>query len=145
MSTALPAAFTPASLDYVALLPVLIVFGAAMLGVLVEAFLPRSARYAVHVGITLVGLVAAMGALAFGAVSHRVATAGLAGVGGAVKGSVIIDGPTLFLQATILLFALLAALSLAERFGGWGPMPLPRWVLPRRARLRRLRLARSGR
>ena len=41
MSTALPAAFTPASLDYVALLPVLIVFGAAMLGVLVEAFLPR--------------------------------------------------------------------------------------------------------
>ena len=81
MSTALPAAFTPASLDYVALLPVLIVFGAAMLGVLVEAFLPRSARYAAHVGITLVGLVAAMGALAFGAVSHRVATAGLAGVG----------------------------------------------------------------
>jgi len=120
VSTALPAAFTPASLDYVALLPVLIVFGAAMLGVLVEAFLPRSARYAVHVGITLVGLVAAMGALAFGAVSHRVATAGLAGVGGAVKGSVIIDGPTLFLQATILLFALLAALSLAERFGGVG-------------------------
>ncbi len=117
---ALPAAFTPASLDYVALAPVLIVFGAAMLGVLVEAFVPRHSRYPAHVGITLVGLVVALGALAFGAIGRPVATAGLLSVGGSVKGSVIVDGPTLFLQATILLFAVLAALSLAERFGGVG-------------------------
>ena len=120
MTTALSAAFTPATMDYVALLPVLIIFSAAMIGVLIEAFMPRTSRYAAHVAVTLVGVAAALVALAFGAVTHRVGTAGLPGLGGVVKGSVIIDGPTLFLQAAILVFALLAALTLAERFGGVG-------------------------
>jgi len=69
VTTALSAAFTPATLDYVALLPVLIIFSAAMLGVLVEAFVPRTSRYLAQVTITLVGIVAAMAALAFGAVT----------------------------------------------------------------------------
>jgi len=120
VTTALAAAFTPASIDYVAVLPMLIVFGAAMLGILVEAFAPRHVRYAANVAITLVGIVAALAALAFGSVGHRVSTAGLASVGGSVAGSVVIDGPTLFIQATILVFALLAGLTYAERLGGRG-------------------------
>ena len=105
MTTALSAAFTPATLDYVALLPVLIIFSAAMLGVLVEAFVPRTSRYLAQVTITLVGIVAAMAALAFGAVTHRVSTAGIAGFNGTVKGSVVIDGPALFLQGALLLMS----------------------------------------
>ncbi|MBK8468588.1 MAG: NADH-quinone oxidoreductase subunit NuoN [Candidatus Phosphoribacter sp.] len=124
MSTAVlgaaPAVFTPATLDYVALLPVLIVLGAAVVGVLVEAFVPRTSRYAAQVWVTLLSLVAALLALVLGAVNHQVGTAGLSQVGGTVKGSVVVDGPTLFLQGTILVFALLGALSLSERLGGVG-------------------------
>ena len=47
------------SVEYGLLSPMLIVFGAAIAGVLVEAFVPRERRYAVQVVLSLVGLVAA--------------------------------------------------------------------------------------
>ena len=50
----LTTAFVPTKINYGAVLPMLVVFGAAMLGVLVEAFLPRTLRYAAQVGVALV-------------------------------------------------------------------------------------------
>ncbi len=111
--------FTAASLDYVALLPLLVMLGAAIIGVLIEAFVPRRRRYVAQIFVVLVGLIGSLAALALGAVNHQVATAGLS-VGDFVQGSVVVDGPTLFLQAVILLFALLAALNFGERLGGVG-------------------------
>ena len=52
--------FTTPSVDYWLTSPMLIVFGAAILGVLVEAFTPRRPRFSIQVGITLVGLVGAL-------------------------------------------------------------------------------------
>ena len=112
--------FTPASLNYQALLPLLVIFGVATLGVLVEAFVPRRARYVVQVSLTLVGIVAAFLCLVLVSVNHQAQTAGIVGVAGTVLGSVVIDGPALFMQGTILLFALLGVLTMAERLGGVG-------------------------
>src|SRR5262249_12579701 len=47
-------------LNYAALAPMLILFGAAALGVLVEAFLPRGRRYLVQLPLSVVALVAAL-------------------------------------------------------------------------------------
>ena len=118
--TATPAAFTTATVDVVALLPLLIVFGGALLGVLVEAFVPRASRFQTQVVLTVVVLVGALVALAVGAVNHRGTTAGTAGSDGILRGAVVIDGPALFIQSIILLFALLAVFTYAERLGGVG-------------------------
>ncbi len=116
------ATFAAASIDYVAVLPMLIVFGAAVLGVLVEAFVSRASRFTTQLTLTILALLGALAAIAFGAVNHQVSTAGVApAAGGSVTGAVVIDGPALFLQAVILVFAFLAALSLFERLGGVGP------------------------
>ncbi|MEU2001759.1 NADH-quinone oxidoreductase subunit NuoN [Rhodococcus sp. NPDC019627] len=92
-------------IEYGQLSPMLIVFGVAVAAVLVEAFLPRRARYTSHLVLSLGGLAAAF-----------VAVVLLAGTrSSAVMGAVIIDGPTLFLQGTILLVSIPAILLIAER------------------------------
>ena len=58
--TSLPTEFQVAQVDYAAIAPMLIVFGGAIVGVLVEAFAPRSIRYAAQVGLSVVTLVAAL-------------------------------------------------------------------------------------
>ena len=99
-----PALPTP-DIEYGQLSPMLIVFGVAVAAVLVEAFLPRRARYTSHLVLSLGGLAAAF-----------VAVVLLAGTrSSAVMGAVIIDGPTLFLQGTILLVSIPAILLIAER------------------------------
>ncbi|MET9284972.1 NADH-quinone oxidoreductase subunit NuoN [Nocardia beijingensis] len=105
-STATLAASVPApSIEYGALSPMLIVFGAAVLGVLAEAFVARRYRYATHLVLSVAGLVAAL-----------IAVALLAGTEiAAVAGAVAIDGVTLFLQGTILVVSLLGILFIAER------------------------------
>ncbi|WP_101948816.1 NADH-quinone oxidoreductase subunit NuoN [Mycobacterium sp. 3519A] len=98
------------TVEYGLLSPMLIVLGVAVLGVLVEAFLPRQRRYAAQLVLSLGGLAAAF-----------VAVVGLArdlggGVGRtAVMGAIAVDAPTLFLQATILLVGVLGILLIAER------------------------------
>ena len=52
--------FVKPSVEYFELWPLLVVFGVACLGVVVEAFLPRSIRYPAQVGLALVGLVLAL-------------------------------------------------------------------------------------
>ncbi|HEX7827158.1 MAG TPA: NADH-quinone oxidoreductase subunit N, partial [Mycobacterium sp.] len=51
---------TPPSVEYWLLLPMLIVFGVAVIGVLLEAFLPRGARYRVQLALAIGGQLAAL-------------------------------------------------------------------------------------
>ncbi|HEX6470576.1 MAG TPA: NADH-quinone oxidoreductase subunit NuoN [Streptosporangiaceae bacterium] len=95
-------------IEYGRIAPILIVLGAACAGVLVEALAPRGRRYWAQVQIALLGLVAAFAwtiALAVAGRQHHVAAMGALGV----------DGPTLFIQGTILVLALLSLLLIAER------------------------------
>jgi NADH-quinone oxidoreductase subunit N len=98
------------SIEYFLLSPMLIVFGVAVAGVLVEAFVPRRFRYGAQVTLTFAGLVAAFVAVLL------VADTIWAGRP-AVLGAVAIDPTTLFLQGTVLLVAMLAVIFMAERTG----------------------------
>jgi NADH-quinone oxidoreductase subunit N len=93
-------------LEYGALAPMLIIFGAAVLGVIIEAFVKASLRPSIQLAIATGSVV-----LAFAQILRlrgaETATA-------AVK-SVIIDGPVLFMQGTILVLALLGLLLIADR------------------------------
>jgi NADH-quinone oxidoreductase subunit N len=108
--------FTAPKVDYRATLPMLVVFGAALVGVLVEAFAPRAQRFLIQAGLTVVGLAGALAAVVVqAATGTAVETAGIARDDGVVLGSVVIDRPALFLQGTILALALLATLTMSER------------------------------
>ena len=97
------------SFAYPLLAPVLAVFVAALVGVLVEAFAPRRGRHGIQVGVALAGLVAALVFVVLAADDTKASTAAKA---------VVIDGPTLFLQGTIAVLAALGILTMAERFVG---------------------------
>jgi NADH-quinone oxidoreductase subunit N len=98
-------------IEYTQLSPVLIVFGAAVLGVLVEAFLPRRQRYVAEVAIAVVGLLGAFGTILYlAADGYATDKARLVAMG-----AVAVDGPALFLQGTIVLVALIAIFTFAER------------------------------
>jgi NADH-quinone oxidoreductase subunit N len=95
-------------IDYQAIAPMLVLFGAACVGVLFEALLPRWARYGAQLGLSIVGLAAALVlvVLQFGDVDFATITAGRA---------IAVDGPTLFLQGTIIALGLVALLLISER------------------------------
>ena len=93
------------SISYSGLLPVLIVLGAACLGVLVEAFVPRASRWAVQTGLAILALAAALVAVVLVAGRSELTAAG----------ALAVDGPALFLQGTLLVLGLLSVLLLAER------------------------------
>jgi NADH-quinone oxidoreductase subunit N len=97
------------SIEYFLLCPMLIVFGIAVVGVLAEAFLPRNFRYASQVTLALAGLIAAF--VADIAVSRSLPASGRS----AVLGAVAIDRPTLYLQGTVVLVAVMAVIFIAER------------------------------
>jgi len=89
---------------------VLIVFGVAMVGILVEAFAPRKHRYTLR---------CCWRCWAWPPPS-RDRGAGRAGYGTtkahiAAMGAVAVDGPALFLQGTILLVGIVAVFTFAER------------------------------
>src|ERR1700753_3152334 len=97
------------SVEYFLLCPMFIVFGVAVAGVLVEAFVPRRIRYLAQVTLALGGLVAAF--IAVIVVARSVAPSGQS----AVLDTMAIDRPTLFLPGTILLVAMMAVIFIAER------------------------------
>ncbi len=110
--TLLTAAPAPApSIEYALTSPMLIVFGAAVLAVLIEAFVPRPARYRVQLVLSLGSVVAALAAVIALAASDASART-------AIQGAVAIDGLTLATQATLLVAALPALALMAER--RWG-------------------------
>jgi len=94
-------------LSLAALAPLLFIFGAACVGVLVEAFAPRDVRQPIQVALALVGTLGALASTIVLAVSDDpMVTAG---------GALAVDGPGLFLQATIAGLGALAILLFAER------------------------------
>jgi NADH-quinone oxidoreductase subunit N len=101
-----PAPFVAPHVEFGKLSPMLVVFGAATVGVLVEAFAPRAARYRAQVTLTLLALAAAFAAVI---ALHNAPT------GVVAQGAVAIDKTTLFLQGTILIIAFIGVLVIAER------------------------------
>jgi NADH-quinone oxidoreductase subunit N len=93
------------SIDYAALAPILIMLGAALVGVLVEAFVPRRRRNAAQLALALLAVLAALTMVILNA-DDRLLTAGQA---------IAVDGPTLFLQGAILVLATMALLLIGER------------------------------
>lgn len=102
-------------IDYAALLPMLILFGAACVGVLIEAFIPKSVR-------NIFQLVLSLGAVA-AALFYVVQRSGKVTVGNAATagGAIVVDKAGLFLQGALLVLGFVALLVFGERtleFGG---------------------------
>ncbi|MFF8314110.1 NADH-quinone oxidoreductase subunit NuoN [Streptomyces lydicus] len=98
-------------IEYAQLSPTLIVLGAAVIGVLIEAFVPRAARYYSQLLLSLVALAAAFAAV----IGLAAAGFGSSKAHIAAMGAIAVDGPALFLQGTILLVSLIAVFTFAER------------------------------
>ena len=113
LTLAVAAIDTP-SVSYKALAPILIVLGAALLGVIVEAIVPRRERFNIQLLVTLAGLVGGFVAVAL-LHGTRVATPSPVGNDPSFAGSLGVDGVGLFLQGSILILAIMAALLVAER------------------------------
>jgi NADH-quinone oxidoreductase subunit N len=97
--------FEVPTIEYAALAPILIVLGGAVVSVLLEAFLPLRSRRPIQLMLTFATLVAAFAFVIFQRETRAVVA----------EGSVAVDGPTLFMQGTILVLAFIAALVMAER------------------------------
>ncbi|BFU47490.1 NADH-quinone oxidoreductase subunit NuoN [Krasilnikovia sp. MM14-A1004] len=92
-------------IDYRALSPMLILFGVACVGVLLEALVPRRARHAVQLSLALLACLAAF-IMVIAERGTRAVTIGTA---------VAIDGTTLFLQGAILVLGAVSLLLIGER------------------------------
>ncbi|MDP9428183.1 MAG: NADH-quinone oxidoreductase subunit NuoN [Actinomycetota bacterium] len=93
------------ALSLAALAPLLCVFGAACVGVLVEAFAPRETRHPVQVAVALAGTLGGL-VTSLLLAGERQVTAG---------GALAVDGAAVFLQATIAGLGALSLLLFAER------------------------------
>ena len=101
----MPLEITSPVLSYGPIAPLLIVFGAAIVSVLVEAFVSSARRREVQIGVCSLGLVGAF-----------VSVVLLAGTNELVFAKAIaVDGPTLFLQGTLAVLGLASILLLSER------------------------------
>ncbi|MCW2757054.1 MAG: nuoN [Nocardioidaceae bacterium] len=100
---------------YSVLLPILIVLGVAVLGVLVEAFVPRGRRYAIQTVLAGAGLVAA--AVDVVLVTRQLDLFADKPKTGQIvaEGALAVDGPTLFTWGLILALSFLGVLLFAER------------------------------
>jgi NADH-quinone oxidoreductase subunit N len=111
--------FSKPTIEYAELWPLLVVFGVAVLGVLVEAFLPRERRHNVQVGLTGLGLVVALaGSIYVGTGLDKLRGAGdavLARGQLAAQGTLVVDGPTVFLWGLVLVFSIAGVALFAER------------------------------
>ena len=107
--------FTAPHIEYYLVAPLLIVLGAATLGVLVEAFVPRPRRYLVQT--VLAGLALLVASADTVLVVRRVGLfADKPRVGQVVaEGALAVDGPTLFLWGLVLGLSFLSVLLFAER------------------------------
>ncbi len=103
--------FTLPHLDYKALMPMLIMLGAAIVGVLVEAFVPRPQRRMTQFLLAAAAIVAAFVFVVINANGFTATNRGTVTADRAVS----IDGPALFLQGALLVMGLIALLLVAER------------------------------
>ncbi len=108
-------AFNRPHIDYGKLSPLLIVFGVALVGVLVEAFAPRDRRYVIQTAVSIVGLAAALAAVVVVGLNVQ-SNHGGASLGSVeAMGAIAVDGPSLFIWGTVLIFSLMSVLLFAER------------------------------
>lgn len=98
-------AFVAPSIAWSQIAPVAIVLGAGAIGVLVEAFAPRTRRRPIQLVLTAVALLSAFVMVVLADGTFEVV----------MSGAYAADGPTRFLQAVILVTAAVAALFMAER------------------------------
>ncbi|MCL2784578.1 MAG: NADH-quinone oxidoreductase subunit NuoN [Propionibacteriaceae bacterium] len=101
-------------LDYLLLAPFLIVLGAACVGILVEAFVPRGGRFYTQVVVSVLGLVSALGVILWrwGSDGQGLIDPWKDNI---VTGTLIIDGPAQVFWTIIFGFGLIAVISFAER------------------------------
>ncbi|MET1059358.1 MAG: NADH-quinone oxidoreductase subunit N, partial [Nocardioides sp.] len=107
--------FSKPGIGYAEVWPLLLIFGVACAGVLVEAFTPRARRYVVQVVLSLAGLgVAFVGTVMIGL--NLTERAGGAAQGSSIaEGAIAVDGPAVFMWGLILLLAVGGVLLFAER------------------------------
>jgi NADH-quinone oxidoreductase subunit N len=98
--------FTPPAISYTRIAPVLVVTVAALIGVLLDAFLDQRYRWTAQVATALAGLLGGLIAVIVLADSPWRITA---------AGAVVVDGATLFVQGTVLVVAIAAVLLAADR------------------------------
>ncbi|CAM3979758.1 NADH-quinone oxidoreductase subunit NuoN [Janibacter anophelis] len=109
MPPTVPAAFEAVEISYWALSPMIVLLVGAFVGVLVEAFAPRGSKHLAQVGVSVVTILLALGALLFMIGDEAGVTVG---------GTVAVDGPTRFMQGALLVLGLLGLLVMADRLGG---------------------------
>src|SRR3712207_1644905 len=111
--------FDKPTVEYAELWPMLVVFGVACLGVIVEAFVPRERRYLTQSGLALLGRVAALAGSVYVGLeldalrdtADNVVARGTI----AMEGTLVVDGPAVFIWGLILVFAIGGVLLFAER------------------------------
>jgi NADH-quinone oxidoreductase subunit N len=107
--------FVKPGIEYAELWPLLVVFGVACAGVLVEAFTPRRLRYPIQSVLALLGIVVAfVGTVVVGMRLDEVGDGAARGLVVA-EGAFAVDGPTVFLWGLILLISFCGVLLFAER------------------------------
>jgi NADH-quinone oxidoreductase subunit N len=97
------------AINYPAIMPILIILGAACLGVLFEAFLPRHQRWPAQVGLTLLAIAGSGVALAT-YLTDAPAQGELT-----LSNTIAVDRPALFLWGTLLALSVGAVLMIADR------------------------------
>ena len=97
--------FTAPVLNYTLLSPMLILLAGALIGVLVEAFVSKALRPIVQLSITIGTLVLSLAQL--WRIRNEESTS-------AAMGSVVIDGPAILLQASILIISIISVFLIAD-------------------------------
>lgn len=96
---------TVPEMNWLELLPIVVVLGAGVVGVIFEAFSPRKWRRPIQLVLTFGALIGALVAV--------VAQAGTSVI--AASGALAVDGPALFLQGTILSASIVGVAFFADR------------------------------
>jgi NADH-quinone oxidoreductase subunit N len=97
--------FTAPALEYSALAPMLVILVGAVIGVIIEAFVAARHRMSIQLAIALGSII-----LAFAQVLRLRGT----NTSSAALSSVVIDGPALFMQGTILVLAFFSLFLIAD-------------------------------
>src|SRR4029079_4555182 len=110
--------FDKPTIEYAQLWPMLVVFGVACLGVIVEAFVPRERRYLTQAGLAAAGLAVALGGSVYVYTDlKKLDSAGDVVARGklAAEGTLSAEGLSVFTWGLVLVFAIGGVLLFAER------------------------------
>ncbi|MDR6173764.1 NADH-quinone oxidoreductase subunit N [Nocardioides zeae] len=107
--------FTAPEIDWLLVSPLLAVFAAALVGIAVEAFTPRSLRRPVQAGITAVGLLTALVLTVVVALELPSQGGGAAHGDVTLAGAVVVDGPAVFLWGLLAVVAVGGLALFTER------------------------------